>query len=197
MRLLRSLLVWGVILSTILAAHIAAAASPLLAWREPIYIAAGFAGISALCGLLIQPLAAARLLPGVSASHSRALHRWLGGAILLLIALHVAALWVTSPPDVIDALLFVSPTPFSVWGVGAMWAAIAAAIIGRARSVPGLGAGGRRKLHMGLATATIAGSVVHAWLIVGTMETLSKATLCLLVLVATAKALAKLRPRPR
>ena len=29
------------------------------------------------------------------------------------VVIHVAGLWITSPPDMIDALLFTSPTPFS------------------------------------------------------------------------------------
>lgn len=43
--------------------------------------------------------------------------------------LHVVGLWVTSPPDVIDALLFWSPTPFSFCGVVAMWAVFASALM--------------------------------------------------------------------
>ena len=43
--------------------------------------------------------------------------------------IHVGGLWITSPPDVIDALLFASPTPFSAWGVIAMWAIFVAALL--------------------------------------------------------------------
>ena len=47
---------------------------------------------------------------------------------MLTVIVHVAGLWLTSPPDVIDVLLFRSPTPFSAWGAIAMWAVFAAAL---------------------------------------------------------------------
>ena len=58
-----------------------------------------------------------------------------GSAAVLVVAvvIHVAALWITSPPDVVDALLFASPTPFSAWGVIAMWAVFAAALLAALR----------------------------------------------------------------
>ncbi|MEM7296609.1 MAG: ferric reductase, partial [Pseudomonadota bacterium] len=100
-----------------------AAMSPLLAWRQPVYIAAGLAGIIAMALMVLQPLAARGHLPGLSFGTSRKLHRNLAWVILAGIAAHVIGLWITSPPDVTDALLFISPTPFSTWGVLAMWAA--------------------------------------------------------------------------
>ena len=54
--------------------------------------------------------------------------------LVIAVVLHVAGLWVTSPPDVIDALLFVAPTPFSNWGIIAMWALFATGL--RARTHP-------------------------------------------------------------
>jgi len=48
---------------------------------------------------------------------------------------------------------------------------------------------------MPLAIVIVAGSVVHAMLIEGTMETISKAALCALVLAATVKVMADLRVR--
>jgi hypothetical protein len=110
----------------------AAAASPLLAWRQPVYIIAGFAGIAAMALLLLQPLLAAGLLPGLTRS-ARAPHPPLDRRLRLfgLVVGHVGGLWVTSPPDVIDALTFSSPTPFSAWGVIAMWALFGAARPGR------------------------------------------------------------------
>lgn len=172
---------------------IAAAASPLLAWREPVYIAAGFAGVVSMCLLLMQPLLAGRLLPNLSPVTSRNWHRWCGLALVATILIHVGGLWITSPPDVLDALLFVSPTPFSAWGVIAMWAAFAVALLGLLRQRLGLRFRVWRLGHTGLATVTIIGSVVHALLIEGTMEIMTKWALCALVLLASARALAKLR----
>ena len=111
---------------------------PLLAWREPIYITAGFAGVISMCLLLIQPLLADRLLPGLTPVAGRHWHRWCGLALVAAILIHVGGLWITSPPDVIDALLFVSPTPFSAWGVIAMWAAFGAAFLGLFSQAPWL-----------------------------------------------------------
>ena len=105
-----------------------AATSPLLAWREPVYIVAGFAGVFALALLLVQPLLAGGRLPGLPGVRGRRVHRRVGAALVAAVVLHVAGLWVTSPPDVIDALLLRSPTPFSLWGVIAMWATFAAAL---------------------------------------------------------------------
>ncbi|WP_340161216.1 ferric reductase-like transmembrane domain-containing protein [uncultured Hoeflea sp.] len=169
----------------------AAAMSPLLAWRDPVYIAAGFAGVVAMALLLFQPLLAAGWLPGLSGPRGRRVHRWIGSALVLAVIVHVVGLWVTSPPDVIDALLFASPTPFSAWGVIAMWALFASALL----------AGLRRRLrprhwrraHTLLAAVIVVGSVVHAMLIEGTMETFSKAALCALVVAATLMAFARLR----
>ena len=79
--------------------------------------------------LLVQPLLVAGYLPGLPRSRGRRMHRWVGGGLIAAVVIHVAALWLTSPPDVIDALLFVSPTPFSAWGVIAMWAVFAAAAL--------------------------------------------------------------------
>ena len=44
-------------------------------------------------------------LPDLSARRSRHLHRWVGGLLVACVVLHVVGLWITSPPDVIDALL--------------------------------------------------------------------------------------------
>jgi predicted ferric reductase len=93
----------------------------------------------------------------------------------------------------IDALLFASPTPFSPWGVIAMWAIFAVALLAALRRRLGLRAQTWRIVHMPLAIVIVAGSVVHAMLIEGTMETISKAALCALVLAATVKAMVDLR----
>ena len=49
-----AVLVWGALVLAVAVPLLAAAASPLLAWRQPVYIAAGFAGILGLGALLIQ-----------------------------------------------------------------------------------------------------------------------------------------------
>ena len=98
------------------------------------------------------------------------------------VLIHVGGLWITSPPDMIDALLFASPTPFSPFGVIAMWAIFAVALLAALRRRLGLRPRTWRIAHTLLAIVIVAGSVVHGILIEGTMETVSKAALCALVL---------------
>jgi len=190
---MRAIMVWAVLASAVAVPLVVAGTSPLLAWRDPIYILGGFAGIVALCLLLFQPLLATGSLPGVMTARSRRLHRWMGAALVVAVVIHVAGLWMTSPPDIIDALTFTAPTPFSAWGVIAMWALFAAALMGvlrrRLRLRPLLW----RKVHASLAGLVVIGSAVHALLIEGTMETVSKSVLCLLVLAASAMAVVRLR----
>ncbi len=150
--------------------------------------------------MLFQPLLAAGYLPGLAASRQRRIHRWVGSALVLAVAIHVAGLWITSPPDVVDALLFVSPTPFSPFGVISMWAVFAAALLALLRRRLRLRPLTWRRGHTALVTLAVLGGVLHALLIEGTMEGISKAALCLLVLAATVKAIADLRAwaiRPR
>lgn len=171
-----------------------AAQSPLLAWRDAIYVVAGFAGIAALCLMLFQPLLAAGTVPGVPLRKSRHIHRAVGVAIMAAVVLHVGGLWLTSPPDVIDALLFVSPTPFSIWGVIAMWCLFATALIAFLRPRFRHNLRLWRVLHASLAICIVLGTVVHTLQIVGTMETITKAVLCTAVGLALGKALYDLRP---
>ncbi|MEO1109593.1 MAG: ferric reductase-like transmembrane domain-containing protein [Pseudomonadota bacterium] len=191
--MIRKTVLWASLLAALAIPLMVAGFSPLLTWRDPVYIAAGFSGIIGLGLLLVQPLLAARVLSGLTPMTSRNLHRLLGVALIISILLHVGGLWITSPPDVIDALLFVSPTPFSDWGVVAMWAAFGAAVLALYRTRLRLRFRIWRLCHAGLATITILGSVIHAMLIEGTMEVISKTALCVLVVLATAQALAKLR----
>jgi len=172
---------------------VAAAMSPLLAWRSPIYIAAGFAGIVAMVLLLAQPLLIGGYLTFERTRLGQRAHRWIGRLLVLAVLVHVAGLWITSPPDVIDALLFVSPTPFSAWGVVAMWAVFAAALLATLRRRWRLPPKLWRLGHTALALVTVIGSVVHAVLIDGTMEPVSKALLCILAVLATLKVMADLR----
>jgi predicted ferric reductase len=193
MRLARVTLTWAALAAVVCVPIAAAAVSPLLAWRDPVYILAGFAGIIALGLILVQPLLIAGYLPGLSSYRGRRAHHWTGGALVAAVVVHVGGLWVTSPPDMIDALLFSSPTPFSPWGVIAMWAIFAVALLAVIRRRLGLGPRTWRIAHVSLAVVIVVGSVVHGMLIEGTMETMSKAALCALVLGATIKVMADLR----
>jgi predicted ferric reductase len=193
MRLARVALIWAAVTAAIGVPIAAAALSPQLAWRGPVYILAGFAGIVALGLILVQPLLIAGYLPGLPARIGRRAHQGIGGALVAAVVIHVAGLWITSPPDMIDALLFSSPTPFSPFGVIAMWAIFATALLAVLRRRLGLRPRTWRIAHMLLAIVIVVGSVVHAMLIEGTMETASKAALCALVLAATIKVMAGLR----
>ena len=61
----RAALAWAALARAVAAPLVEASRSPLLEWRGPVYVAAGFAGIVALALLLIQPLLVAGALPGV------------------------------------------------------------------------------------------------------------------------------------
>jgi predicted ferric reductase len=197
MRVARAALIWGALATAICVPIAVAATSPQLEWRGPVYILAGFSGIVALGLLLVQPLLIAGYLPGFSAYRGRRAHHWIGGALVVAILVHVAGLWITSPPDMIDALTYTSPTPFSPFGVTAMWAIFAVALLAMLRRKLGLRLRTWRIAHMLLAIIIVAGSVVHAILIEGTMETVSKVALCALVLAAAIKVLAGLWARTR
>src|SRR5215467_12643783 len=110
MKLAKATLVWAALAVAIGVPIAAAATSPLLEWRGPVYILAGFAGIVALGLTLVQPLLIAGYLPGLTAYRGRRVHHWTGGALVVAVLVHVGGLWITSPPDMVDALLFTSPT---------------------------------------------------------------------------------------
>lgn len=190
MRLARVTLIWALLAAAIFVPIALAATSELLAWRGPVYIIAGFAGIIALGLVLVQPLLIAGYLPGLSGFRGRRTHYWIGGALVVAVVVHVVGLWITSPPDMIDALTFTSPTPFSPFGVIAMWTIFAVALLAALRRRLGLGPRAWRIVHLSLAVVIVAGGVVHAMLVEGTMETLSKAALCALVLGAAIKVMA-------
>ncbi|MDP2412247.1 MAG: ferric reductase-like transmembrane domain-containing protein [Pseudolabrys sp.] len=185
MSLARVVLIWAGLAAAIGVPIAFAMASELLAWRGPVYIAACFAGIVALGLMLVQPLLIAGYLPGLSAYRGRRVHHWIGGALVVTLLVHVGGLWFTSPPDMIDALLYRSPTPFSPWGVTAMWAIFAVAVLAAFRRRLGLRTW--RAAHMSLAGVIVVGSVVHSMLVEGTMETVSKAALCAVVVVVAIK----------
>jgi predicted ferric reductase len=198
----RPALIWAALAVAVCLPMAFAAASPLHAWRSAVYVVGGFAGIVALCLMLAQPLLAGGWLPGLSGSRGRRAHRWIGGGLVAAVVVHVAGLWIASPPDMIDALLFASPTPFSPWGVIAMWAIFAVALLAALRRRSGLAPRTWRLAHMLLAVVIIGGSVVHVLLIEGAMETMSKAVLCALVVAAAVTVMAdrrvwRIRPTPR
>src|SRR3954452_3215155 len=140
--------------------------------------------------MLLQPLLAGGTLPGLPGFRGRRVHRFVGAALVGLLLVHVGGLWITSPPDMIDALLFTSPTPFSPFGVIAMWAILAVALLAVLRRRLRLRTW--RIAHMTLALVIVPGSVVHAMLVEGPMETVSKAALCAVVLGAAIKVVADL-----
>ncbi|MEM8570952.1 MAG: ferric reductase-like transmembrane domain-containing protein [Pseudomonadota bacterium] len=190
---LRRIAVWLAIVAAIAIPLGLAVASPFLAYRGPAYIMGGFAGIIALCLLLLQPLIAGRYLPGLRPRQAKSWHVWVGAGIVSCVILHVVGLYVTSPPDTLDALLLVSPTPFSVYGVTAMWGvALTVLLVVLRRRLP-LRYGTWRLIHNVLAFIVVVATVVHALQIEGAMEPVSKWALCLLVLIVTAATLIDLR----
>jgi len=197
MRQARALVVWALLALALGVPLGLAATSEYLAYRDPVYVAAGLAGVVALCLAALQPLLAAGWLPGLNHLRGRRVHRAVGIALVAAVVVHVAGLWLTSPPDIEDALFLRSPTPFSAWGVAAMWALFAAAMLAalRRRLTPRAWRVG----HTGLVSVVVAGGAVHAMLVEGTMETVSKAALCALAIAATLAAVAApwLRARRR
>lgn len=186
---LRAIVIWVGIGVAVIVPIAIAAKSPLLAWRQPVYILAGFAGVIGLTILFLQPLLARGILPGMSIMHARRLHKFCGIGLVAAIAVHVSALWITSPPDVLDALLFRSPTPFSVWGVIAMWTIFASALIAGFRNAFRMRTQFWQRTHLGLTVVIVGSTVAHAVMIEGTMGVLSKAALCSLIVAGLIKAL--------
>lgn len=192
----RAKLIWLAFLIAMIAPMIAAAFSPLLAWRDSIYIIAGFAGIFAMALLLTQPLLIGGYLPSISQRKNRQFHKWFGALLVVMVLIHVVFLWLTSPPDVIDVLLFRSPTPFSLWGVIAMWAVFLMGLMAATRKKIRLPLRIWQRAHLALAVITVIGSVGHAMLIEGTMETITKTVICIFVLAATAKVISdRIKPK--
>lgn len=111
MRPAHALLIWAGFALAVVVPLTFAATSEYLAWRDPVYIAAGFSGVIALCVALVQPLLAAGWLPGLRRLRGRRVHRFIGVVLVAAVIVHVAGLWITSPPDIEDALLLRSPTP--------------------------------------------------------------------------------------
>ena len=189
----RVILAWGALALFVAVPVLVAALSPLHAYRPPSYVAASLAGVLALGVLLIQPLLMTRLLPGVAPARLRRWHRRTGFVLVVLVAIHVGGLLVASPPDAIDALLLRSPTPFSVWGVTAMWAVVLSAVLVALRRKMRLRPATWAAIHNLLALVVVLGTVIHAVQIEGTMGTVSKWALCLAALAAALAAVARAR----
>ena len=81
-----ALLVWAGLGLGLAVPLILAATSEYLAWRDPIYIAAGFAGVVALCLALVQPLLASGWLPGLNRLRARRIHRVIGLALVAAVS---------------------------------------------------------------------------------------------------------------
>lgn len=141
--------------------------------------------------LLVQPLLAAGALPGLRPPERRLWHRRIGWGLIAAVLLHIGGLYLTSPEDMVDALLLVAPTAFSVYGVVALLGlGLTAALVALRRRL------GWRPLawrlgHNAVAAVVVVASIVHALQIEGAMEPGSKLALCVLVLAATAAGLAR------
>lgn len=166
-----------------------AVASPLQASRDALWIAGGMAGVLALVLLFLQPLLIGASLPAMHNLVQRRWHRWIGVAITALVVLHVGGLYLTSPEDIVDALLLVSPTPFAVYGVVGFWAVILTACLAvfRRRLRPRVW----QVAHAALAAVIVVGSVVHAVLIDGVMGEVSKLVLSVFTLGVAGAVLGK------
>lgn len=189
----RAALAWGALALAVAVPLVVAALSPLHAYRTPPYVAASLAGVLALGLLLVQPLLAAGWLPGGRPAWLRRWHHRAGAMLVVAVAVHVGGLLIASPPDAIDALLLRSPTPFSVWGVTAMWAVAATAVLVALRRRVRLRPATWAALHNGLALVVVLGTVIHAVQIEGTMGTVSKWTLCAAAVAAAVAAVARAR----
>jgi len=86
----------------------------------------------------------------------------------------------------IDALTFSSPTPFSNWGVIAMWALFVSALSVKIRQYWRFGPANWRIAHAILAVVIVVTTVVHAVLVQGTMGTKSKTALGVFIAAAMA-----------
>ncbi len=186
-------MIWAGVIAVMAVPVVVAAFSPYLSYRNAVYIIGGFAGIVCLSLMLIQPLLAAGYMPGLRGQAGRRWHRWLGVAIVVCVVLHIVGLYLTSPPDTLDALLLVAPTPFSVYGVTAMWGVVLTAILVFLRRRMGLRYSVWRLIHNALALVVVVATVIHAVQIEGAMGTATKWGLCIAVLVATGVTLVDLR----
>lgn len=177
---IRAVALWAVLGAAIAIPVALSATSPLLAWRGFLHMAACYAGIAALCLVLLQPLLIEGHLPGLTSLRGRRAHLTTGRLLAVVMVVHVGGLWIVSPPDMLDALLFTAPTWFSLWGVIAMWAIIAVVMMVAFRRRLRLSPRQWRQIHQVFAAIIVVGGAAHAVLIEGIMEFWSKAALCAL-----------------
>jgi predicted ferric reductase len=182
---MKAVLVWCLVMACVLVPVGIAAANPLQANRDALWIVGGMAGIAALALLLVQPLLAAGYLPGPSLTAGRRWHRWLGTMIVVTVGLHIIGLYLSSPEDITDTLLLVAPTPFSVYGVIGLCGVVLTAVLVAVRSRSGLRYTSWRIVHNALALVVVVSSIVHALLIEGAMGSVSKLILCALIFAVT------------
>ena len=182
-------LIAALVLAIAVVPVVVAAASPLQASRDAVWILGGMAGVVALALLFLQPILMSGLLPQLRAATRRRWHRLVGSAVVVLVLAHVLGLYLTSPEDITDALLLVSPTPFAVYGVMGLVAVLLTGCLAAFRKRLSLRVW--RIGHLALAAVIAVGSIVHAVLIEGVMGELSKLALCLAVGVATAAVILK------
>lgn len=194
---MRGVAIWAGVALAVVGPVLGAASSPLLAWRDPVYIAAGLSGVVGMGLLLLQPALALGLLPGLGTGRARRMHRICGLLVLGCVLAHVIGLWVTSPPDVLDVLLFRSPTSFSIWGVIAMWALLATAPLALTWRRIGLRFPVWARLHRALGACIAVLTVLHVAPIDGAMDAVSKVGLSGLLLWAAIVVLARSRPKLR
>ncbi len=184
---------WLLLGACVAAPLLIATQSPLLAWRDPIYIASSFAAILGMGLMLVQPALVGGVLVPRDARKARALHRVIGVALLGVVLAHIAGLWITSPPDVIDVLLFRSPAPFSLWGALALWTLVlagsAALLRKRLRLPPWL----FRRGHAALTGAAVLCTVLHVVLIEGLLPLWLKAAVSFLLVGVVGYAVWSLR----
>ncbi|MGB0498562.1 MAG: ferric reductase-like transmembrane domain-containing protein [Rubricella sp.] len=190
----RAILIWSALAGVMAVPVAVAASSEYLQYRSAVYVAASLAGVIALSLMLVQPMLASGHLPGLTMARGRRIHRWTGAVLLLAIVMHVAGLWITSPPDMIDALTFTAPTAFSFFGVVAMWALFVAAMLAVFRKTLRWRPQIWRLAHTAAVSVVVPASVAHALMIEGTMGTVSKIVLCVALLGAFALTVRRLKP---
>lgn len=183
---------WFVLLVVVLGPIVVALASPLQDSREFIYVVGGIAGVVALSLLLVQPLLAMGYLSGVNAARQRRWHANSGTLLVAAIALHIGALYITSPDDIADALLLRSATSFSIYGVIGLTGVALLATLVLARHRIGISYNRWKTLHVVIAIIVVIASVVHTLWIQGAMGLVSKWVLCATVLIATGFAVYRL-----
>lgn len=181
----RRIAAWIVIAALAGGPVLAAALSPLQRGRELLWVIGGIAGVLALSLLFLQPLLMAAAPPLMRAGAGVRWHRLGGIVIVVMVVVHVGALYLYSPDDITDALLLVAPTPFSLYGVISLWCLVLTAALAATRRVLKIGYRPWRILHSILAVAVVGAGAVHAIQIEGAMEEYSKLAICIAALVVT------------